>query len=120
MATTDEPEVIERPNSDSVAEVSFEWDGTSRNPEVTASLVETPGGVQTDAHTVTFDIDSGGSSGGGDDGGGGGGGGGVDDDEEEEVEEEEETETLPGSLSIDVTGTGATRAVTVTAALRTK
>ena len=62
VATIDEPEVIERPNSDSVAEVSFEWDGTSRNPEVTASLVETPGGVQTDAHTVTFDIDSGGTT----------------------------------------------------------
>ena len=35
--------------------------------------------------------------------------------EEEEEEEEEETETLPGSLSIDVTGTGATRSITVTA-----
>ena len=55
-ATTDEPEVIERPNSDSVAEVSFKWDGTSSNPEVTASLVETIGGVQTDTHTVTFNI----------------------------------------------------------------
>ena len=35
--------------------------------------------------------------------------------DDEEEEEEEETETLPGSLSIDVTGTGATRSITVTA-----
>ena len=59
---TDLPEVIERPNEDSIAVVRFKWDGSSSNPQVTASLVETPGGVQTDAHTVTFDIDSGGTT----------------------------------------------------------
>ena len=55
------PEVKETPNSDGVAEVEFKWDGSSSNPQVTASLEEPiPGvtGVTRDVQTITFDITS--------------------------------------------------------------
>ena len=50
------PEVKETPNSDGIAEVEFKWDGSSSNPQVTASLQETSQGVTRDVKTVTFDI----------------------------------------------------------------
>ena len=56
---TDLPEVIERPNEDSIAVVRFKWDGSSSNPQVTASIEETiggVGGVNRPVQTITFDI----------------------------------------------------------------
>ena len=55
-AATDLPVVTEVPNTDGIAEVKFTWDGSSSNPEVTASLQETIGGITRDVRTVTFNI----------------------------------------------------------------
>ena len=80
--------VWERPNTSSIAQVAFVSDGGS-NPEVTASLFEPIGGVQTITETVTFNIT--GSS------------------------NDPPLSTTTARLSIRVDGTGTTRAVTVTA-----
>ena len=49
------PTVTERPNADGIAQVQFVSDGGS-NPEVTASLQETVGGVRRVVETLTFDV----------------------------------------------------------------
>ena len=80
--------VWERPNINGIAQVAFVSDGGS-NPEVTASLFEPIGGVQTITETVTFNIT--GSS------------------------NDPPPSTTTARLTIRVEGTGTTRAVTVTA-----
>ena len=80
--------VWERPNINGIAQVAFVSDGGS-NPEVTASLFEPIGDVQTITETVTFNIT--GSS------------------------NDPPPSTTTARLTIRVEGTGTTRAVTVTA-----
>ena len=80
--------VWERPNTSGIAQVAFVSDGGS-NPEVTASLFEPIGGVQTITETVTFNIT--GSS------------------------NDPPPSTTTARLTIRVDGTGTRRAVTVTA-----
>ena len=80
--------VWERPNINGIAQVAFVSDGGS-NPEVTASLFEPIGGVQTITETVTFNIT--GSS------------------------NDPPPSTTTARLTIRVDGTGTRRAVTVTA-----
>ena len=55
-SNTNLPQVIERPNEDSIAVVRFKWDGSSSNPQVTASIEESIGDVKRPVQTVTFDI----------------------------------------------------------------
>ena len=55
------PRVKEYTNNEGIAEVKFNWDGTS-NPKVTASIAEDRGGVMVPLQTVTFNILSGRSS----------------------------------------------------------
>ena len=95
LLNDDDPQVAatvwERPNTSSIAQVAFVSDGGS-NPEVTASLFEPIGGVQTITETVTFNIT--GSS---------------------NQRRDPPPSTTTARLSIRVDGTGTTRAVTVTA-----
>ena len=97
------------------AQVAYDTGGNTGRAEVKASIsvLADDGVTTTHLREIAFSIRGGSTTTGG---GGGGGDDDDEDDEDEEEEEEEETETLPGSLSIDVAGTGATRSVTVTAA----
>ena len=91
------PEVKERPNEDSIAVVRFKWDGTSSNPQVTASFKETVGGVSRFTQTITFNVT--GRSNTGDD------------------DDDPPPPTITRNLNINVSGSGSTRTVTVTALL---
>ena len=55
-ATSPNTKTTATPNSDGIAQVRFTPDGSSSNPQVTASLEETNQGVTRAVDTVTFDI----------------------------------------------------------------